>query len=67
MTDAYICRWLTFFIDKLIICQDIEKEHSLLNYLKNALTKSLFLPLSLLLINLGIQPLGPTYFFYTIW
>ena len=52
MTDAYIRYWSIFLLDKLIICQDAGKERFLLRYLKNALTRFLFLPLDLLLVGL---------------
>ena len=48
----YIYYWSTFFIDKLIICQDVGKKWFLFYYLENVLTK--FLLLSLLLIGLNI-------------
>ena len=40
-----------FLIDKLIICQDIRKKYSLLYYLYNALTRSLFLFFSTIIVN----------------
>ena len=43
MIDAYICYWLTFFIDKLIICQDTRKKCFILHYLENTLTRFLSL------------------------
>ena len=42
------------------------KRMLLLHHLEDALTRFSSLPLSFLLVNLGTQPLGPTYFFYTI-
>ena len=66
MTDIYIRRRSTFFINKLIICQDAKKKRSLLYYLKDILTRFLSLPLGFLLVDLGTQLLGPTYFSYII-
>ena len=41
--EAYIYCWLTFLINKLIICQDAREKRFLLYYLKDILTRSLFL------------------------
>ena len=66
MTDKYIYCWSTFPISKFIIGQDIRKKCFLLYYLENVLTKSFFLLLGPLLINLDIQLLRLIYFSYTI-
>ena len=50
--DIYIYYQLTFFIDKLIICQNTREKRFLLYYLKDVLTR--FLPLGLLLVSLEI-------------
>lgn len=55
----------TSSIDGLIICQETREECSSLYYLKDVLTRYLFLLLDFLLINLGMQPLEPIYFSYT--
>ena len=53
ITERYICYWLFFLIDKSIIYQIVKKEHFLLYYLEDALTKFLFLLLSFLLKSFG--------------
>ena len=54
----------TFSIDKLIICQNAGEECFLLYHEKDALTRFLSLPLGFLLVDLGLQPLRPIYFFH---
>ena len=49
---TYIHCWSTSHINKSIICQDAREKRFLLHYLENTLTRSLFLPLGLLLVDL---------------
>ena len=51
MINAYICRQLTSFIDKSIIYQDPRKKSFLLYYLKNALTRFLFLLFDIIIVS----------------
>ena len=50
-----LCFWSTFFGNKLIINQNIREKHLLLHYLKNALTRFLFLPLGFLLESFSLH------------
>ena len=50
ITDVYICRQSIFPIDELIICQNAGKKCFLLHYLKDALTRSLFLFFGIIIV-----------------
>lgn len=50
----YIYHLSTFFVDKLIISQDVKKNYFLLYHLKNVLTRFLSLLLSFLLASFGL-------------
>ena len=51
MMDAYICCWSTFFIDKLIICQDIGEKRFSLHHLEDDLTRSLSLLFGTIIVS----------------
>lgn len=54
MINIYIYNKSNFFVDKLIIYQDAKKKYFSLYYLKNALTKFLYLLLDFLLAVLDL-------------